>query len=47
MSKSEFTEKFVIPQTKNASKYITLHQELTTKDFYIVPLPDQEEQCWK
>lgn len=45
MSKSEFTEKFVIPQTKNASKYITLHQELTTKDFYIVPLPDQEKQC--
>ncbi|KAM9182531.1 MKRN2 opposite strand protein [Mergus octosetaceus] len=45
MSKSEFTEKFVIPQTKNASKYITLHQELTTKDFYIVPLPDQENQC--
>ncbi|XP_042736162.1 MKRN2 opposite strand protein [Lagopus leucura] len=45
MNKSEFTEKFVIPQTKNASKYITLHQELTTKDFYIVPLPDQEEQC--
>ncbi|XP_021264998.1 MKRN2 opposite strand protein isoform X2 [Numida meleagris] len=45
MSKSEFTEKFVIPQTKNASKYITLHQELTTKEFYIVPLPDQEKQC--
>jgi len=45
MSKSEFTEKFVIPQTKNASKYITVHQELTTKDFYIVPLPDQEKQC--
>ncbi|XP_009320288.1 PREDICTED: MKRN2 opposite strand protein [Pygoscelis adeliae] len=45
MSKSEFTEKFVIPQTKKASKYITLHQELTANDFYIVPLPDQEKQC--
>ncbi|XP_010582734.1 PREDICTED: MKRN2 opposite strand protein [Haliaeetus leucocephalus] len=45
MSKSEFTEKFVIPQTKKASKYITLHQELTANDFYIVPLPDQEKLC--
>ncbi|XP_026713422.1 MKRN2 opposite strand protein [Athene cunicularia] len=44
MSKSEFTEKFVIPQTKKASKYITLHHELTANDFYIVPLPDQEKQ---
>ncbi|NXI35708.1 MKROS protein, partial [Galbula dea] len=44
MSKSEFTEKFVIPQTKQASKYITLHQELAANDFYIVPLPDQEKQ---
>ncbi|NXY50323.1 MKROS protein, partial [Ceuthmochares aereus] len=45
MSKSEFTEKFVIPQTKKASKYITLHRELTVNDFYIVPLPDEEKQC--
>lgn len=45
MSKSEFTEKFVIPHTKRASKYITLHQELSAKEFYIVPLPEQENQC--
>ncbi|NWH78866.1 MKROS protein, partial [Piaya cayana] len=45
MSKSEFTEKFVIPQTKKASKYITVHRELTANDFYIVPLPDEEKQC--
>ncbi|NXV81467.1 MKROS protein, partial [Atlantisia rogersi] len=45
MSKLEFTEKFVIPQTKKASKYMTLHQELTANDFYIVPLPGQEKQC--
>ncbi|NXG67840.1 MKROS protein, partial [Hemiprocne comata] len=42
ISKSEFTEKFVIPQTRRASKYITLHQELTANEFYIVPLPQQE-----
>ncbi|NXG44077.1 MKROS protein, partial [Psilopogon haemacephalus] len=45
LSKSEFTEKFVIPQTKRASKYITLHQELTAKDFYIVPLPAPQKEC--
>ncbi|NXW93541.1 MKROS protein, partial [Alopecoenas beccarii] len=45
MSKSEFTEKFVIPQTKRAARYITLHQELTANDFYIVPLPQQEQEC--
>ncbi|NXT18997.1 MKROS protein, partial [Syrrhaptes paradoxus] len=45
MSKSEFTEKFVIPETKRASKYLTLHQELMANDFYIVPLPDEEKPC--
>ncbi|XP_062441434.1 MKRN2 opposite strand protein [Rhea pennata] len=45
MSKSEFTEKFVIPQTKRASRYITLHQELTANEFYIVYHPDQEKLC--
>ncbi|XP_009864869.1 PREDICTED: MKRN2 opposite strand protein, partial [Apaloderma vittatum] len=44
MSKSEFTERFVIPQTKKASKYMTVHQALTAHDFYIVPLADQESQ---
>ncbi|NWR77509.1 MKROS protein, partial [Centropus unirufus] len=45
MSKSEFTERFVIPQTKKASKYITVHRELTANDFYIVPLPAEGQQC--
>ncbi|NXP75712.1 MKROS protein, partial [Ramphastos sulfuratus] len=45
LSKGEFTEMFVIPQTKRASKYLTLHQELTAKDFYIVPLPDSQKEC--
>ncbi|KAM8799865.1 MKRN2 opposite strand protein [Eudromia elegans] len=45
MSKSEFTEKFVIPQTKRASKYITLHQELMSKEFYIIHHREQEKQC--
>ncbi|NXG79737.1 MKROS protein, partial [Baryphthengus martii] len=45
MSKSEFTEKFVIPQTKKASRYITLHQELAAHEFYIVPLPEPPNQC--
>lgn len=43
MSKSEFTERFVIPQTKRAARYITVHQELAANEFYIVPLPQQEE----
>ncbi|NWR64479.1 MKROS protein, partial [Bucorvus abyssinicus] len=45
MSKSEFTERFVVPQTTRASRYLTLHQALTENDFYIVPLPAGEEQC--
>ncbi|XP_010140726.1 PREDICTED: MKRN2 opposite strand protein [Buceros rhinoceros silvestris] len=44
MSKSEFTERFVVPQTTRASKYLTLHQALTANDFYIVPLPAGEER---
>ncbi|XP_009957140.1 PREDICTED: MKRN2 opposite strand protein [Leptosomus discolor] len=44
MTKSEFTEMFVIPQMKKASKYITLHRELTANEFYIAPLPEQQKQ---
>ncbi|NXN97643.1 MKROS protein, partial [Rhinopomastus cyanomelas] len=44
ISKSEFTERFVIPQTKRASKYITVHQALTANNIYIVPLPQHENQ---
>ncbi|XP_006117689.1 MKRN2 opposite strand protein isoform X2 [Pelodiscus sinensis] len=42
-SKSEFTERFVIPQTRKASKYITLYQEVAENYFYISDSPDQEK----
>ncbi|XP_008944879.1 PREDICTED: MKRN2 opposite strand protein, partial [Merops nubicus] len=42
LSKREFTEKFVIPQMRKASRYLTLHQALAANDFYIVPLPERE-----
>ncbi|NWI71589.1 MKROS protein, partial [Todus mexicanus] len=44
MTKSEFTEKFVIPQTRRASRYLTLDQVLTENEFYIVPLPEAEAE---
>uniref|UniRef100_A0A8C5U0A7 MKRN2 opposite strand n=1 Tax=Malurus cyaneus samueli TaxID=2593467 RepID=A0A8C5U0A7_9PASS len=43
LSKAQFTESFLIPHTREASRYLTLHQELAHKDFYIVPLPEQEQ----
>ncbi|XP_074860977.1 MKRN2 opposite strand protein isoform X3 [Carettochelys insculpta] len=43
MSKSEFTERFVIPQTRKASKYITLYREVAENYFYIGNSPDQEK----
>ncbi|XP_039598986.1 MKRN2 opposite strand protein-like isoform X2 [Polypterus senegalus] len=36
LSKNEFTERFVLPRTKRASKYITLYQEISENHFYIV-----------
>uniref|UniRef100_A0A8D0LBW2 MKRN2 opposite strand n=1 Tax=Sphenodon punctatus TaxID=8508 RepID=A0A8D0LBW2_SPHPU len=41
MNKNEFTERFVIPQTRKASKYITVYQEIAENYFYIVDHPDQ------
>lgn len=43
LSKAQFTERFLIPYTREASRYLTLHQELAHSDFYIVPLPEQEQ----
>ncbi|XP_048713112.1 MKRN2 opposite strand protein isoform X2 [Caretta caretta] len=43
MSKSEFTERFVIPQTRKASKYITVYQEVAENYFYIGDTLDQEK----
>ncbi|NXG21296.1 MKROS protein, partial [Grallaria varia] len=44
LSKDEFTERFVMPQTRRASRYLTLHHQLAHRDFYMVPLPEQEEE---
>ncbi|XP_053544990.1 MKRN2 opposite strand protein-like [Bombina bombina] len=35
-SKKEFTERFVLPRTRRASKYITICKEISENDFYIV-----------
>ncbi|KAH1167231.1 hypothetical protein KIL84_002714 [Mauremys mutica] len=43
MSKSKFTERFVIPQTRKASKYITVYREIAENYFYIGDSPDQEQ----
>ncbi|XP_053233676.1 MKRN2 opposite strand protein isoform X1 [Podarcis raffonei] len=42
MNKSEFTERFVIPRTRKASKYITIYKEICKNGFYAVDLPAQE-----
>ncbi|NWI93965.1 MKROS protein, partial [Pitta sordida] len=42
LSKGEFTERFVIPHSRRASRYLTLHHQLTHSDFYIVPLPQDQ-----
>ncbi|NWI72622.1 MKROS protein, partial [Dryoscopus gambensis] len=43
LSKAQFTERFLIPRTREASRYLTLHRELARSDFYIVPLAQQEQ----
>lgn len=43
MNKSEFTERFVIPRTRKASKYITIYKEICNSGFYVIDDPDQEE----
>ncbi|NWV42538.1 MKROS protein, partial [Grantiella picta] len=43
LSKGQFTERFLIPHTREASRYLTLHQELAHSDVYIVPLPEPEQ----
>ncbi|XP_050184271.1 MKRN2 opposite strand protein [Myiozetetes cayanensis] len=39
LSKEEFTERFVLPQSRRASRYLSLQRELAHRDCYIVPLP--------
>ncbi|XP_051777495.1 MKRN2 opposite strand protein isoform X4 [Erpetoichthys calabaricus] len=44
LSKNEFTERFVLPRTKRASKYITLYQEISENHFYIVDTAQDHTQ---
>ncbi|NXR47728.1 MKROS protein, partial [Hippolais icterina] len=43
LSKERFTESFVLPRTREASRYLRLHQQLAQAEFYIVPLAEQEQ----
>ncbi|XP_016065401.1 PREDICTED: MKRN2 opposite strand protein isoform X2 [Miniopterus natalensis] len=42
LDKNEFTEKFVVPRTRKASKYITLYRAIEERGFYAIDHPDQE-----
>ncbi|XP_034775499.2 MKRN2 opposite strand protein-like [Acipenser ruthenus] len=46
LTKSDFTEKFVLPRTRRASRYITLYQEISHKSFYIVDSSQREEDSY-
>ncbi|NXQ56495.1 MKROS protein, partial [Anthoscopus minutus] len=43
LSKAQFTESFLLPHSREASRYLTLQQQLAHRDFYIVPLAEQEQ----
>lgn len=42
LSKAEFTERFVLPRSREAARYLRLQQLLDHSDIYIVPLAEQE-----
>ncbi|XP_036906789.1 MKRN2 opposite strand protein isoform X1 [Sturnira hondurensis] len=42
LDKNEFIEKFVVPRTRKASKYITLYRAIEEHGFYVIDHPDQE-----
>ncbi|XP_054450964.1 MKRN2 opposite strand protein isoform X2 [Pteronotus mesoamericanus] len=42
LDKNEFTEKFVVPRTRKASKYITLYRVIEEHGFYVIDHTDQE-----
>ncbi|MGH0163397.1 UNVERIFIED_CONTAM: hypothetical protein FKN15_074417 [Acipenser sinensis] len=46
LTKSDFTEKFFLPRTRRASRYITLYQEISHKSFYIVDSSQREEDSY-
>ncbi|NXC11274.1 MKROS protein, partial [Orthonyx spaldingii] len=43
LSKAQFSERFLLPHTRAASRYLTLLQELAHSDVYIVPLPQEQQ----
>ncbi|NXS35586.1 MKROS protein, partial [Pomatostomus ruficeps] len=42
LSKARFTESFLLPHTRQAARYLSLQRELAHRDFYIVPLAEEE-----
>ncbi|XP_030865423.2 MKRN2 opposite strand protein isoform X2 [Gorilla gorilla gorilla] len=42
--KSEFTEKYVVPRTRLASKFIILYRAIREHGFYVTDCPQQEAQ---
>ncbi|NXO21989.1 MKROS protein, partial [Cisticola juncidis] len=44
LSQARFTEAFLLPHTRQAARYLHLHQQLAHRDCYIVPLEGQEQQ---
>ncbi|NWS04303.1 MKROS protein, partial [Motacilla alba] len=44
LSKAEFTERFLLARTREASRYLRLQQQLAHSDVYIVPLAEQEQE---
>lgn len=42
LGKEEFTEKYVVPRTRKASKYITLYRAIEEHGFYVTDHPDEE-----
>lgn len=44
LSKDEFTQTFILPRVKRASKYTMLCREITSNHFYIVDSPKRDVQ---
>ncbi|XP_077642175.1 MKRN2 opposite strand protein [Lonchura striata] len=42
LSKGEFTQRFLLPHTSEASRYLALQQQLQHSDVYVVPLAEQQ-----
>lgn len=44
LSKDEFTQTFILPRVKRASKFTMLCQEISQNHFYIVDSPKRDSQ---